>query len=167
MGLVLSFVEMDLFTDNSIRFRMVGDMDRLPQSVQDKIHYMEDLTKDGKRMTVIMAMSYSSKQELTRATRLIAEEVKEGKLQAEDITEQTINDHLFTNFMPDPELLIRTGGELRISNYLLWQCAYSEFYFCDTYWPDFDEEALHKAIANYQSRQRRFGKTEAQVESEV
>ena len=146
---------------------MVGDMDRLPQSVQDKIHYMEDLTKDGKRMTVIMAMSYSSKQELTRATRLIAEEVKEGKLQAEDITEQTINDHLFTNFMPDPELLIRTGGELRISNYLLWQCAYSEFYFCDTYWPDFDEEALHEAIANYQSRQRRFGKTEAQVESEV
>ena len=167
MGLVLSFVEMDLFTDNSIRFRMVGDMDRLPQSVQDKIHYMEDLTKDGKRMTVIMAMSYSSKQELTRATRLIAEEVKEGKLKAEDITEQTINDHLFTNFMPDPELLIRTGGELRISNYLLWQCAYSEFYFCDTYWPDFDEEALHEAIANYQSRQRRFGKTEAQVESEA
>ena len=166
MGLVLSFVEMDLFTDKSIKVRMVGDMDRLPQSVQDKIHYMEDLTKDGKRMTVIMAMSYSSKQELTRATRLIAEEVKEGKLKAEDITEQTINDHLFTNFMPDPELLIRTGGELRISNYLLWQCAYSEFYFCDTYWPDFDEEALHKAIANYQSRQRRFGKTEAQVESE-
>ena len=129
MGLVLSFVEMDLFTDNGIKFRMVGDLDRLPQSVQDKIHYMEDLTKDGKKMTVIMAMSYSSKQELTRATRLIAEEVKEGKLKAEDITEQTINDHLFTNFMPDPELLIRTGGELRISNYLLWQCAYSEFYF--------------------------------------
>ena len=166
MGLVLSFVEMNLFTDNGIKFRMVGDLDRLPQSVQDKIHYMEDLTKDGKRMTVIMAMSYSSKQELTRATRLIAEEVKEGKLKAEDITEQTINDHLFTNFMPDPELLIRTGGELRISNYLLWQCAYSEFYFCDTYWPDFDEEALHKAIIDYQNRQRRFGKTEAQVEEE-
>ena len=167
MGLVLSFMEMELFMNNDIKFRMIGDLQRLPASVQDKIHYMEDLTKDGKRMTVIMAMSYSSKQELTRATRLIAEEVKEGKLKAEDITEQTINDHLFTNFMPDPELLIRTGGELRISNYLLWQCAYSEFYFCDTYWPDFDEEALHKAIANYQSRQRRFGKTEAQVESEA
>ena len=166
MGLVLSFVDMDLFTDNDIRFRMVGDMDRLPQSVQDKIHYMEDLTKDGKRMTVIMAMSYSSKQELTRATRLIAEEVKNGQLKSEDITEQTINDHLYTSFMPDPELLIRTGGELRISNYLLWQCAYSEFYFCNTYWPDFDEEALHQAIADYQSRQRRFGKTEAQVEAE-
>jgi undecaprenyl diphosphate synthase len=166
MGLVLSFVEMNLFTDNNIKFRMVGDMDRLPQSVQDKIHYMEDLTKDNTRMTVVMAMSYSSKQELARATRLIAEEVKDGKLKAEEITEQTINDHLWTNFMPDPELLIRTGGELRISNYLLWQCAYSEFYFCDTYWPDFDEEALHKAIADYQSRQRRFGKTEAQVEAE-
>ena len=167
MGLVLSFVEMDLFTDNSIKFRMVGDMSRLPQSVQDKIRYMEDLTKDGERMTVIMAMSYSSKLELTRATRLIADEVKQGKLNVDDITEQTINDHLWTNFMPDPELLIRTGGELRISNYLLWQCAYSEFYFCDTYWPDFDEEALHKAIADYQGRQRRFGKTEAQVESEI
>ena len=166
MGLVLSFVEMDLFTDNSIKFRMVGDRSRLPQSVQDKISYMEDLTKDGERMTVIMAMSYSSKLELTRAMQQIAKEVKEGKLNADDITEQTINDHLWTNFMPDPELLIRTGGELRISNYLLWQCAYSEFYFCDTYWPDFDEEALHKAIANYQSRQRRFGKTEAQVEAE-
>ena len=167
MGLVLSFVEMDLFTDNSIKFRMVGDMSRLPQSVQDKIRYMEDLTKDGERMTVIMAMSYSSKLELTRATRLIADEVKQGKLNVDDITEQTINDHLWTNFMPDPELLIRTGGELRISNYLLWQCAYSEFYFCDTYWPDFDEEALHKAIADYQGRQRRFGKTEAQVENEI
>ena len=166
MGLVLSFVEMDLFTDNGIKFRMVGDMDRLPQSVQDKIRYMEDLTKDGERMTVVMAMSYSSKLELTKATRLIAEEVKNGELKAEDITEQTINDHLWTNFMPDPELLIRTGGELRISNYLLWQCAYSEFYFCDTYWPDFDEEALYKAIVDYQSRQRRFGKTEAQVEEE-
>ena len=146
------------------KFRMVGDWSRLPQSVQDKIHYMEDLTKDNTHMTVVMAMSYSSKQELVRATRLISEKVKAGELDPADISEQTINDHLWTSFMPDPELLIRTGGELRISNYLLWQCAYSEFYFCDTFWPDFDEEALHEAIANYQSRQRRFGKTEAQVE---
>ncbi len=166
MGLVLSFVDMDLFTDNSIKFRMVGDMSRLPQSVQDKILYMEDLTKDGTRMTVVMAMSYSSKLELANATRLIAEKVKAGEMDPADITEQTINDHLWTSFMPDPELLIRTGGELRISNYLLWQCAYSEFYFCDTYWPDFTEEALHEAIADYQRRQRRFGKTEAQVENE-
>jgi undecaprenyl diphosphate synthase len=128
---------------------------------------MENLTKDNDGMTMVVAMSYSSKLELVRATKQIADEVKSGKLNIADITEQTINDHLWTAQMPDPELLIRTGGELRISNYLLWQCAYSEFYFCDTYWPDFDEEALHKAIANYQGRQRRFGKTEAQVEEEV
>ena len=166
MGLVLSFIEMELFTDNNVKFLMVGDIERLPKSVQDKIHYMENLTAKNDGMTMVVAMSYSSKQELTRATRLIAEEVKNGQLKLEDINEQTINDHLYTNFMPDPELLIRTGGELRISNYLLWQCAYSEFYFCDTYWPDFNEEALHKAIIDYQSRQRRFGKTEAQVEAE-
>ncbi len=167
MGLVLSFIEMELFTDNNVKFVMVGDIERLPQSVQDKIHYMENLTKDNDGMTMVVAMSYSSKLELTRATRLIAEEVKQGKMNVDDITEQTINDHLWTSFMPDPELLIRTGGELRISNYLLWQCAYSEFYFCDTYWPDFDESALHKAIVDYQGRQRRFGKTEAQVEADV
>ena len=166
MGLVLSFIEMELFTDNNIKFQLIGDKERLPQSVQEKIQYMEDLTKDNDGMTMVVAMSYSSKLELTRATRLIAEEVKKGTIKPEEITEQTINDHLWTSFMPDPELLIRTGGELRISNYLLWQCASSEFYFCDTYWPDFDEEELYKAIVNYQNRQRRFGKTEAQVEAE-
>jgi undecaprenyl diphosphate synthase len=166
MGLVLSFIEMELFTDNNIKFQLIGDKERLPQSVQEKIQYMEDLTKDNDGMTMVVAMSYSSKLELTHATRLIAEEVKKGTIKPEEITEQTINDHLWTSFMPDPELLIRTGGELRISNYLLWQCAYSEFYFCDTYWPDFDEEELYKAIVNYQNRQRRFGKTEAQVEAE-
>ena len=166
MGLVLSFIEMELFTDNNIKFQLIGDKERLPQSVQEKIQYMEDLTKDNDGMTMVVAMSYSSKLELTSATRLIAEEVKKGTIKPEEITEQTINDHLWTSFMPDPDLLIRTGGELRISNYLLWQCAYSEFYFCDTYWPDFDEEELYKAIVNYQNRQRRFGKTEAQVEAE-
>ena len=166
MGLVLSFIEMELFTDNNIKFQLIGDKERLPQSVQEKIRYMEALTKDNDGMTMVVAMSYSSKLELTHATRLIAEEVKKGTIKPEEITEQTINDHLWTSFMPDPELLIRTGGELRISNYLLWQCAYSEFYFCDTYWPDFDEEELYKAIVNYQNRQRRFGKTEAQVEAE-
>ena len=141
---------------------------------------MENLTKDHDGMTMVVAMSYSSRWEITEAVRKIVSEVhdmeelpsnilknwKTGGIRAEDITEETISQHLCTNFMPDPELLIRTGGELRISNYLLWQCAYSEFYFCDTYWPDFDEEALHEAIADYQSRQRRFGKTEAQVEEE-
>ena len=164
MGLVLSFIEMELFTDNNVKFQMIGDIQRLPKGVQDKIRYMENLTAKNDGMTMVVAMSYSSKWEITKAVREIAADVKEGKLRLSEVSEQTINDHLLTNFMPDPELLIRTGGELRISNYLLWQCAYSEFYFCDTYWPDFDEEALHQAIASYQGRQRRFGKTEAQVE---
>ena len=162
MGLVLSFIEMELFTDNNVKFRMVGDFQRLPESVQKKIRYMEDLTAANTGMTMVVAMSYSSRWELTNAMRQIASK----GIKPEDITEETINSHLVTNFMPDPELLIRTGGELRISNYLLWQIAYSELYFCDTFWPDFDEECLHQAIASYQGRQRRFGKTEAQVEGE-
>ncbi len=166
MGLVLSFIEIELFTENNVRFRMVGDLQRLPQGVQDKIHYLEDLTAKFDGLTVVVAMSYSSKSELTKAVKDIASEVKEGTLKIEDIDEHTIDQHLLTNFMPDPDLLIRTGGELRISNYLLWQIAYSELYFCDTYWPDFDEECLHQAIASFQNRQRRFGKTEAQVENE-
>ena len=167
MGLVLSFIEMELFTDNNVKFQMVGDIERLPEGVQKKIHYMEDLTAKNDGMTMVVAMSYSSKLELVRATRMIAQQVKDGTLDVDSISEDTINDHLWTNFMPDPDLLIRTGGELRISNYLLWQIAYSELYFCDTYWPDFDEQELHKAIASFQQRQRRFGKTEAQVENEA
>ena len=166
MGLVLNFLEMELFTNNNVKFKMVGDLQSLPESVQKKIHYMEDLTAKYDGMTLVVALSYSSRLEIASVTRQIALEVKEGKLNADEITEDTVNERLWTNFMPDPDLLIRTGGELRISNYLLWQCAYSEFYFCDTFWPDFNEEALYKAIASYQSRQRRFGKTEAQVEEE-
>ena len=166
MGLVLSFIEMELFTDNNIKFQLIGDKERLPQSVQEKIRYMEDLTKDNDGMTMVVAMSYSSKLELTRATRLIAEEVKKGTIKPEEITEQTINDHLWTSFMPDPDLLIRTGGELRISNYLLWQCAYTEFYFTDEYWPDFTADSLHRAVEEYQKRQRRYGKTGDQITNE-
>jgi undecaprenyl diphosphate synthase len=165
MGLVLGFFEMELFSDNNVKFKVIGDLKRLPESVQTKIHSMEDETAKNDGMTMVVAMSYSSRWEITNAVREIVAEAREkGDM---DITEDTINQHLCTNFMTDPDLLIRTGGELRISNYLLWQCAYSEFYFCDTYWPDFDEEALHKAFFDYQNRQRRFGKTEAQVEEEV
>ena len=166
MGLVLTSLEDEIFMKNNVRFRVVGDRSRIPEVVNKKLAETEEHTAGNTTMTMVVALSYSSKLELTTAAKQIAQEVKDGKLSVDDITEETINDHLWTNFMPDPELLIRTGGELRISNYLLWQCAYSEFYFCDTYWPDFDEEALHKAIADYQSRQRRFGKTEAQVEAE-
>ena len=111
-------------------------------------------------MTMVIALSYSSRWEITEATKQL---IAEGNT---NITEEDISKHLQTNFMPDPDLLIRTGGELRISNYLLWQIAYSELYFCNTYWPDFTEEELYKAIESYQNRQRRFGKTEAQVEEE-
>ena len=160
MGLVLSSLEDEIFMKNNVRFRVIGDVKRLPDNVQQKLRETEEHTAKNDAMTMVVALSYSARWEITEAMRQIAAEGKQ------EITEETISQHLCTNFMPDPDLLIRTGGELRISNYLLWQIAYSELYFCDTYWPDFDEEELHKAIASYQHRQRRFGKTEAQVEEE-
>ncbi len=165
MGLVLSSLEDEIFMKNNVRFRVIGDMDRLPADVRAKLQETMDHTRGNTAMTMVVALSYSSKWEITRAVKEIASDVKEGKISVDEISEDMISSHLQTNFMPDPELLIRTGGELRISNYLLWQIAYSELFFCDTYWPDFDEECLHKAIASYQNRQRRFGKTEAQVEN--
>jgi undecaprenyl diphosphate synthase len=162
MGLVLTSLEDEIFMKNNVRFRVVGDRSRIPDVVNKKLSETEEHTAKNDTMTMVVALSYSSRWEIAEAVRQI---VTEG-IPAADITEDTISQHLTTNFMPDPELLIRTGGELRISNYLLWQIAYSELYFCDTYWPDFDEACLHKAIASYQSRQRRFGKTEAQVEEE-
>ena len=167
MGLVLSSLEDEIFMKNNVRFQVVGDIQRLPQSVQDKLQETIEHTAQNTAMTMVVALSYSSRWELTRAAQSIARDVKAGTLQPEDITEELMNERLETAFMPDPELLIRTGGELRISNYMLWQIAYSELYFCDTYWPDFNEVDLHQAIASYQARQRRFGKTGVQVESEA
>ena len=164
MGLVLTSLEDEIFMKSNVRFRVIGDRSRIPESVNKKIAETEEHTAKNDSMTMVIALSYSSRLELVNATRQIAQEVKDGKLNTADITEETINERLWTNFMPDPDLLIRTGGEVRISNYLLWQIAYSELYFCETYWPDFMEEDLYKAIYSYQSRQRRFGKTEAQVE---
>lgn len=166
MGLVLTALEDELFMKNDVRFQVIGDIDRLPEVVQKKLQETIDHTADNKAMTMVIALSYSSRWEITKAVKEISTLVAEGKAKADDINEDFINKHLVTSFMPDPDLLIRTGGELRISNYLLWQIAYSELYFCDTYWPDFAEADLHKAIASYQSRQRRFGKTEEQVEQE-
>ena len=166
MGLVLSSLEDEIFMKNNVRFQVIGDIKRLPIEVQEKLQGTMDHTANNSAMTMVVALSYSSRWEITKAMHEIADEVKAGTLLAEDITEDTISKHMVTNFMPDPELLIRTGGEQRISNYLLWQIAYSELYFCDTYWPDFSEDDLHKAIADYQHRQRRFGKTGAQVEQE-
>ena len=164
MGLVLSSLEDEIFMKNNVRFRVIGDIVRLPKEVYDKLMETEEHTKNNSAMTMVIALSYSSKWEIADAVRKIAKDVKDGKLDPDDINEEEINNRLETNFMPDPELLIRTGGEVRVSNYLLWQIAYSELYFCSTYWPDFDEKALAKAIISYQNRQRRFGKTEAQIE---
>ena len=160
MGLVLTSLEDEIFMKNNVRFRVVGDVERLPVNVQKKLHETEEHTAGNTTMTMVVALSYSSRWEIANATRQIAQLVKDGKLDINDITESTLDEHMVTNFMPDPELLIRTGGELRISNYLLWQIAYSELYFCDTYWPDFSEDDLHVAIADYQQRLRRFCKTE-------
>lgn len=170
MGLVLTSLEDEIFMKNNVRFRVIGDMKRLPQQVQDKLQETMDHTEKNDAMTMVVALSYSSRWEILNATKKMVKEALESGSTYEQIedklTEKNFEKHLETSFMPDPELLIRTGGELRISNYLLWQIAYSELYFCDTFWPDFNEEDLHKAIASYQNRQRRFGKTEAQVEEE-
>ena len=166
MGLVLTSLEDEIFMKNNVRFRVIGDLKRLPEEVRQKLHEPEEHTAANTAMTMVIALSYSSRWEITEATRQIANEVKAGTLNPADINEDTIAQHMATAFMPDPDLLIRTGGEERISNYLLWQIAYSELYFCDTFWPDFSEEELQRAIANYQQRQRRFGKTGKQVEAE-
>ena len=170
MGLVLTSLEDEIFMKNNVRFRVIGDLKRLPQQVQDKLQETMDHTAKNDAMTMVVALSYSSRWEILNATKKMVKEALESGSTYEQIedklTEENFEKHLETSFMPDPELLIRTGGELRISNYLLLQIAYSELYFCDTFWPDFNEEDLHKAIASYQNRQRRFGKTEAQVEEE-
>lgn len=166
MNLVLTNLEEEIFMKNNVRFRMIGEMERLPQSVQKRLGECIERTSVNTGMTMVVALSYSSRWELTRAARLLATKVRNGEMAPEDITEETLAAHLATDFMPDPDLLIRTGGELRISNYLLWQCAYSEFYFTDRYWPDFNEESLREAIADYQHRQRRYGKTGEQITDE-
>ena len=167
MTLLIDHLEEETFMKNNVRLLTIGDFGKLPQKVQERVQACIDHTANNTRMTMVVALSYSSRWELTRTMQLMAEEVKAGKLQPEDITEDSISQRLQTNFMPDPDLLIRTGGELRISNYLLWQAAYSEFYFTETFWPDFREEDLHRAILDYQGRQRRFGKTGEQVEGEL
>ena len=172
MGLVLTSLEDEIFMKHNVRFRVIGDMKRLPEDVQKKLWETMEHTAENDTMTMVVALSYSSRWELTDAVREMVPGILRDRENGfsvdeicEHITEETVSEHLNTYFMPDPDLLIRTGGELRISNYLLWQIAYTELYFCDTYWPDFSEEDLHKAIASYQNRQRRFGKTEAQIEA--
>lgn len=167
MGLVLSSLEDEIFVKNNVRFRVIGDVKRLPESVRAKLRETEEHTATNTTMTMVVALSYSARWEMTHALQNIVTDVQSGRVHADDVDEKLVGQHLETAFMPDPDLLIRTGGELRVSNFLLWQIAYSELYFCDTYWPDFNEADLHQAIIDFQSRQRRFGKTESQIEDQI
>lgn len=163
MSLLMDSIEEETFMKNNISFRVIGDAERLPADVRERLDRCIAHTSANTGMCLTLALSYSSKWELTEAARQMAREVKDGSLSPDDISEQTVADHLATRYMPDPDLLIRTGGELRLSNYLLWQCAYAELYFCDTFWPDFREEEFCKAICDYQKRERRYGKTSEQL----
>ncbi len=163
MGLLFKNIEEDVFIRNQVRFRVIGDISRLPEPVQAKLAECMEHTKQFTRSCMVLALSYSARWEITHAAQLLAERAASGELAPESIDENTLSSVMATSFMPDPELLIRTGGEIRLSNFLLWQSAYTELYFCNTYWPDFDMEELCKAIVDYQQRQRRFGKTGAQV----
>ena len=148
---------------NDIRLNAVGDLKRLPKYNYDALMKAMDDTKDNKRMTLTLCLSYSGRWEIVDAVKNIAEKVKSGELDVEQIDENCFSKYLSTSDMPDPELLIRTSGEERISNFLLWQLAYSEFYFTDKLWPDFGKEDLYSAIISYQNRERRFGKTSEQL----
>jgi undecaprenyl diphosphate synthase len=152
----------DLMTNN-VQLQVIGNVDRLPELTREKLLACVEETKNNTGLVLILALSYSSRWEMVEAVKNIASEVKAGSLTVEQIDEKTISGHLSTTGIPDPDLLIRTGGEQRISNFLLWQLAYAELYFADTYWPEFREENLYAAIVDYQKRERRFGKTGEQI----
>lgn len=166
MSLILMSLQEELFDKNNARCRIIGDITRLPKEVQISLLRLQEHTSKYNGMTMVLALNYSSRWELTETTKRIVRQVKENLLTEADVTPEVIDHELATSFMPAPELLIRTGGELRLSNYLLWQSAYTELYFCDTFWPDFDNEEFFKALVEYQHRERRFGKTSEQVLTE-
>lgn len=147
----------------NVRLTAIGDLSRLRQDAYDTLQECVQMTSANTGTTLVLALSYSSRWEITAAMRKIAQEVLEKKITPNDITEAVISDHLTTRHIPDPDLLIRTGGEKRVSNFLLWQLSYAEFYFTDVFWPDFREEELYEAILYYQQRERRFGKTSEQL----
>ena len=163
MSLILTSLEEELFMNNNVRLRIIGDLSRVPEVVRESILGLQERTSVNTGMTMVIALSYSSRWEITETVRQLASQAAGGKLDPADINEDLISQNLATAFMPDPDLLIRTGGEIRLSNYLLWQCAYTEFYFCDTFWPDFHEADLLKAIEWFNHRERRYGKTSEQV----
>ena len=165
MDLLVSTInsETETLIKNNIRLNAIGRLTDLPEKVLTNLKEAISRTKDNTGLTLTLALSYSSKMELVDAFRKIAADVKDGKISADQIDDSVISRSLYTGDMPDPDLLIRTSGELRISNFMLWQLAYSELYFTSTFWPDFDKEELYKAIVDYQHRERRFGMTSEQL----
>ena len=165
MGLLVQTLK-DQFEDmfkNNIKLNAIGDLDTLPGEVREELFTIIESTKDNTGMTLTLALSYGGKQEIFNAVKEISEKVKNDIICLDNFDDSVINDHLYTSNLPDVDLLIRTSGEKRISNFLLWQIAYAELYFTDVYWPDFTEEDLEKAIVEYQNRERRFGKTSKQL----
>lgn len=148
---------------NNVRLMAIGDLNRLQKDVRQTLSDCLRQTSGNTGTTLVLALSYSSRWEILQAARLIAEEVSAEKIAPEDVTEELFSQYLSTNGIPDPDLLIRTGGEMRISNFLLWQLSYAELYFTEKYWPDFRENELYEAILYYQQRERRFGKTSEQI----
>ncbi|MDO4436668.1 MAG: isoprenyl transferase [Coriobacteriaceae bacterium] len=154
--------ELPLLKRENVRVEFLGDISALPKKTRDVFEYGLEQTRSHTGMTLALAVNYGARAELTRAARLIAEDVASGRLAPEDVDDSAVASRLYTSDLPDPELVIRTSGEMRVSNYLLWQIAYSEFYITDTYWPDFDRWGLVRAIAAFQGRDRRFGGLSAQ-----
>ena len=157
--------EVPTLNKNNIKLHVIGDIGMLPENARKELAEALAETATNTGLNLIMALSYSSRWELVTAVKQIAREVSEGRLNPDNINQQTLQDHLSTSHFPDPELMIRTSGEYRISNFLLYQLAYSELYFTDTRWPDFRKENLYAAIIDYQQRERRFGKTSEQVKN--
>jgi undecaprenyl diphosphate synthase len=149
--------EVPSLMENNIKLETIGDIHRLPSKSVESLHFAKEKTAKNNALTLILALNYGSKDELIHATRSIAEEVKEGVLSVEDIDEDCLNKHLYTFPYPNPDIMIRTSGEQRISNFLLWQLAYAEFFFLNKFWPDFTREDLFACIDSYHHRDRRFG----------
>jgi undecaprenyl diphosphate synthase len=165
MELLINSLKNELKTlqENNIRLNSIGNLDLLPKSAQKKLQEVIENTKSNSRMVLTLALSYGSREELINAVKNISNKVKNNIISIDNIDESIINQHLYTRDLPDVDLLIRTSGEHRISNFLLWQIAYSELYFTDVLWPDFKEDDLYEAIISYQKRERRFGKTSEQI----
>lgn len=159
--------EVDELNDSDVIISAIGDLEGLPKSCRDELNEAYEKTKNNKGVNLILALNYSARWELTEANKKIATKVQSGELKVEEITDELISNELTTKGIPDPELLIRTSGELRISNFLLWQIAYAELYFTDKLWPDFRKEDFYEAVLDYQSRERRFGMVSAQIEKNL